>query len=579
MRLRFWDRSDLEAEQPLEGGHKRFYTVEQLGEKQAITPDGFLLCEDTPIARIGHQVYGEHELPGMRGKDGLLTIERDADEVFRPETIASFHGKPVTNNHPSEKVTPNNYKAHAVGVVLNPRRGDGIVSDNNFLYADLLIHDPQAIADIRTGKREVSAGYDAEYEQTGDGQGRQYDIVGNHVALVNRGRCGPLCSIGDEEMPTRLRVNDSQRRGFRDRLLAAFHSRDEEAFRDQVEQLEKIPEMIGPLVSGEGSGGEGRTGDTHVSINLGPGGGGSGGGGVSLGGGADADDPDPGASGAAPTGQASGANPMMQEFAQRLDRIEKAIVMLAQNSDNGDNGDDPDDPDGFSESDDPDRDRMYGDRRGRGRDRALARDRRTRDEPPTAPPSDEPDEDPGQDLPFGAGSKGEGREGTQLGTEDRRRTGDRRTSDRRRMTGDQQGNRQKFVGDSTSLRTEFQETMSRAELLAPGLRQPTFDSAYAPQMTHDAMCAVRRNALTEAYRDQVKHGYIDTMLGGKPANFGQMSCDALEPIFYGASELVRQANNSQFGRVRPNNQSVRGAGGAPSPAEINARMREKYNIH
>jgi len=545
MKLWFGDREEGAAAPFLSLRPKQFFTSEELGPKQALTPDGFLLCSDTPIARVGQQVYGEHELPGMRGKDGIITIQRDAEEVFRPDTIASFNGKPVTNNHPPEKVVPANFKLYAVGTVLNPHRGDGIETDANFLYADLLITDPQAIGDIRTGKREVSAGYDAEYKQLGDGLGVQHSIVGNHVALVNRGRCGPLCSIGDEDMP-RVSVHDSRRKTFRDRLLASFHSRDESAFHDQLEELAKVPELLGEQVSGEGSGGDGRTGDTHVSINLGGGGGApsvSSGSGPVVG-----DQPDP-AEGPDPS--AGGGGDMMQQILQRLDRIEQAIVVLAQ---------------GESAEQDPmaaEEDRTLGDRRTSDR---KTTDKRTRDQdPPSAPPTEEPEEDPAESLPYGAGTTNIEFEAPQLGTGDKRRT-----------TGDKA-----FVGDSTSMRAEFQDTLSRAELLVPNVRLPTFDARTSAKTTFDTLCGLRRNVLQEAYRNGEKRTYVDTVLG-KPAgtaDFTKMTCDAVAMVFNGASELARQANNASFGRVRPNNENVRGAGGTLTPAEINARNRAKWNIN
>jgi hypothetical protein len=540
---------------------KRFYTVEQLGEKQSITPDGFLLCEDTPIARIGTQVYGEHELPGLVGKDGLIHVMRDESEVFRPQTIASFNGKPVTNNHPPEKVTPNNFRHYAVGVVLNPRRGDGIQYDNNFLYADLLITDPVAIGEVRSGKREVSAGYDAEYEQTVDGEGRQYGIVGNHVALVNRGRCGPLCSIGDEEMP-KVSVTDRRRRAFRDRIMNAFRTGDEGAL---VEELEKVPEMLGEQVSGESSGGDGRTGDTHVSINLHGSGGGSGAPSISSGGGGIGDEPetDPDVGGS-PTAGASGANPMMQEIMQRLDRIEQAIVILAQGDDGTAEGEDPDESN-------------FGDRRSVGDRRGRMADRRSRDqEGPSAPSTEEPMEDPPEALGYGSGTQGTEFESPQMGTEDR----GRRTSDRgRRMTGDQQGQRQQFIGDSTSMRAEFQDVLSRVELLAPNVRMPTFDAKVPAKDTAQSMCALKRNALDAAFRDNDKHNFVQVMLAGKQPAWDKMTCDEIAPIFAGASEMVRQHNNATYGRVRPNNQGVRGAAHLLTPADINARNRQKYGLN
>lgn len=176
-----------------------FLTVEKLGPKQSMTPEGFLLCESVPIARIGNQMYSDKEIPLEGDADGLLQIERAPDEVFKEETLASFEGKPVTIDHPDTFVNPENWKELAVGVTQNVRRGAGIEDD--LLLADLLITDQQAIEAVRgRDLREVSCGYEADYEQTAPGKGRQLNIVGNHVALVERGRAGPRCSIKDKDL-------------------------------------------------------------------------------------------------------------------------------------------------------------------------------------------------------------------------------------------------------------------------------------------------------------------------------------------------------------------------------------------
>ena len=172
----------------------RWFAPERLSARQSMTPEGFLLCEAVPIARIGTLLYDESELVNEDGPlieggaGGLVTIERNADEVFRVETIASFEGKPVTLAHPEDFVNPGNWRELSMGITQNVRRGDGV--ENDLMLADLLITDVQAIEDVRNGLRQVSCGYDAEYEQLAVGRGRQTNIVGNHVALVERGRCG-----------------------------------------------------------------------------------------------------------------------------------------------------------------------------------------------------------------------------------------------------------------------------------------------------------------------------------------------------------------------------------------------------
>jgi len=215
----------------------KYYTTERIGRTQALTPEGFLLCKDVPIARTGVMLYADGEVPVDADKDGLARVERNPEEVFAPATIASFEGKPVTDDHPDEGVNPDNWKQLAVGTVQNVRRGEGILDD--LLLADLLITDKDAIEAVRDGKREVSCGYDADYEQVAPGRGSQHNILGNHVALVERGRCGPRCAIGDQAMATKSGV---KRPSFKDRLLAAFKARDEEAVKEVMDEMEEAQE-------------------------------------------------------------------------------------------------------------------------------------------------------------------------------------------------------------------------------------------------------------------------------------------------------------------------------------------------
>lgn len=172
-----------------------FYVTEQLSEHMYETPEGFLVCVDVPIARIGEYVYKNNEVPVEGGKDGLVKILRDEDQVFAEATIKSFEGKPVTINHPDDFVTPENWKDLAHGMVQNVRRGDK--DQNDLLIADLILNTEDAIKLVKGGLRQVSCGYDAQYDQIEPGLGKQKDIIGNHLALVVKGRAGNRCAIMD----------------------------------------------------------------------------------------------------------------------------------------------------------------------------------------------------------------------------------------------------------------------------------------------------------------------------------------------------------------------------------------------
>ena len=121
-------------------------------------------------------------------------------------------------------MSPANWASLAKGVVQNVRRGTNIEDD--LLVADLLITDAKAIQQVRDGLREVSCGYDAVYEQMEPGRGRQLNIIGNHVALVEKGRCGTRCAIGDSMTKTK----------WIDRLRAAFKARDEKELEEALKE-------------------------------------------------------------------------------------------------------------------------------------------------------------------------------------------------------------------------------------------------------------------------------------------------------------------------------------------------------
>ena len=174
----------------------RFYTPEQISENISKTPEGFLLASNVPITRIGEFIYRAGEVP-VEAMDGMVKIQRDEEEVFREETIRSFEGKPITINHPNSAVDPSNWKELAVGTCQNVRRG--IDNQKDLMIADLLITDEKAIELVNAGLRELSCGYDALYEEVEKGIGRQKEIIGNHVALVDKGRAGAMCSISDKK--------------------------------------------------------------------------------------------------------------------------------------------------------------------------------------------------------------------------------------------------------------------------------------------------------------------------------------------------------------------------------------------
>lgn len=179
----------------------------RLGPNRYMLADGSMLCKDVPIARLGEQAYRAEDLPEITpDADGEIIVTRTAEEVFSPESMASFEGMTVVILHPEDSqgdilfVDPKNWRQLTIGHATNVRRGQGEQAD--LLIADLIIKDETGIQAINDGLRQVSCGYNAEYDETSPGRALQYQIRGNHIALVPSGRAGIRCSIGDAKSMT-----------------------------------------------------------------------------------------------------------------------------------------------------------------------------------------------------------------------------------------------------------------------------------------------------------------------------------------------------------------------------------------
>lgn len=250
--LAFKDRAAVTHDHNNDTNSMRFYATSEISDNRKLTPEGFLLCLKVPLARTGTMLYGGDEVPIDADSAGLVRISREEDEVFRSETMASFVGKPITDDHPADFVTPENWKEHAVGTVIHVYRGEGI--ENDLMFGDILITDKSAIEAVEEGKVEVSCGYDAEYEQIDIGRGRQFNIIGNHVALVDNGRCGKRCSIGDKQG-----VPNMPKATVKDLIKNAFKTRNAIALDKALATLDD-DEFIGN--------GEGEERSQHIHVHV-----------------------------------------------------------------------------------------------------------------------------------------------------------------------------------------------------------------------------------------------------------------------------------------------------------------------
>lgn len=205
------------------------YYGTELSPNQMETAEGFLICRNVPIARTGEMVYLARELQLDGDPDRPVSVRREERDVFDPQAMASFEGKPVTDGHPPENVGPENFSAYARGHIQNVRR------DGNYLMADLYINDASLASDVRNRvKREVSCGYLCSYTHDGNGY-RQGQIRGNHVAVVPRGRAGHEVAIKDAAQ--RAEKGRKTMSDFWKSVLTAFGMAAKDAKPEELEQM------------------------------------------------------------------------------------------------------------------------------------------------------------------------------------------------------------------------------------------------------------------------------------------------------------------------------------------------------
>lgn len=147
----------------------------------SFTPEGYL--KDRPI--LTSTGIFEYANP-----DGSVRRElRLPEDVFDPESLASYKGKPIIITHDAGMVTKDNVQKFQIGTILTEgyRSGEDV-------RAEIVIHNTDAMKDC--GLKELSLGYSLDLDETpGEWNGQHYDAIQrniriNHLALVREARAG-----------------------------------------------------------------------------------------------------------------------------------------------------------------------------------------------------------------------------------------------------------------------------------------------------------------------------------------------------------------------------------------------------
>lgn len=160
----------------------RVYRLDSIPLGKAVyTEEGYL--KDRPVlTSTGIFEY--------KNADGTVRRElRLPEEVFAPESLESYKGKPIIITHDAGLITKDNVHDEGVGTILS----EGI-RDGNDVRADIIIHDTDEMK--RSGLKELSLGYNLDLDETpGVWNGQPYDAIQrniriNHLALVFEARAG-----------------------------------------------------------------------------------------------------------------------------------------------------------------------------------------------------------------------------------------------------------------------------------------------------------------------------------------------------------------------------------------------------
>ena len=231
---------------------RQIYTVDRNSypiTSREYTETGFLKVPGR-VAKVGIQEYlaGELNLPGDPNR--IVRVMRVADEVFKPESLATYDGADVTLEHPPEFVGAENFKKYSVGVVMGGGRQDG-----DFVVSDLCIKDAEAIKAAEQGKVQLSAGYTCAYDdqvpEGADYEFIQRNIAVNHVALVDNARAGAQARIFDNRRGvkmSRVTLDSGRTVEVADESVAALISdtieRLNKRIKDAEEEIEKKDEEM-----------------------------------------------------------------------------------------------------------------------------------------------------------------------------------------------------------------------------------------------------------------------------------------------------------------------------------------------
>lgn len=178
--------------------------------------NGYLYVDKSPILRAGIlEYYGSELLP--EGADDVDGVKVDPDKIYKvyiPEEeirkgAETFKMIPITDDHTWLGDDGEDAKDYQVGMT-----GENVYVEDGFLYVPLKFTGKDIVDEVESHeKEELSSSYYNRFEKS---KNSEYDFIardikGNHLALVDKGRCGSAVrvlnsKIGVNQMAVKAKI-------------------------------------------------------------------------------------------------------------------------------------------------------------------------------------------------------------------------------------------------------------------------------------------------------------------------------------------------------------------------------------
>lgn len=213
---------------------------------KVVDHNGYWEIKHNPISKVGVFPYYGRSISDECEPDKIYHVYRSAATLSQSVPTWDNPPKPFINDHEMLGEGFSKIDDRPVqGVIHNP------VFEDDVLYADISVYSESLKEKIEGGKKELSLGYFCKYrKEKGVYKGQAYDyvqedMVGNHIALVDNGRCGSevkvfdsKCTMDSLDITTSFEPKDSEK-GASDGIIENKETKDSE-MADKREYIRKI---------------------------------------------------------------------------------------------------------------------------------------------------------------------------------------------------------------------------------------------------------------------------------------------------------------------------------------------------